>query len=110
MAKEAKRWFPIAVVEEQIATYRTMIDNVYTPALNTFNAAAKKYNDVTKAKKTYDANTDVFKAAEKHDIPTRPAPPTRLAVYGGLRVAPWASVKTWTHRNGAFSQLSLVKQ
>lgn len=97
----------MAVVQSQITAYNSLVSS-YNSAKSTFNTDAKKYNDEVKALKAYIADTNVFKAAKKFDVPKRPNAPTRLHAYDGLRVAPWASTSAWTY--SGTSNLASVTQ
>jgi len=103
----AKRWFPMAVVAQQLAGYTALV-GAYDVAKGSFNTEAAAYNTVAKDMKAYNDDTNAFKAAKKFDLPARPTPPTRLHAYAGLRVAPYASSKDWTWLSSPNTNLGSV--
>lgn len=94
-----KRWFPPAIAEKEVADYKAL-SSTYTAATGAFNTLKAAYETAMTPKES-DFFSDLFNPPKKTAPPLRPAKPTDLAAYGGLRMAAKANTNTYLYAGAA---------
>lgn len=93
-AADKKRWFPVALAEQEIAGYEVEKVN-YGAAKVAYDALKAAYEKALDDNVTAREAATMFKKAELVVVPTRPCKPSDLGAYKGKRLAKYSATKLY---------------